>query len=152
MPKTPLRQVLRRVEHRDKHFFLRCDFGPAEQATQGLTANFRNSSEEDSKELIIGTSQSPMWQNPMWLNDPEDLHQNQLQDHQNHPWDHQNQLQGLENHKCMERPPGGAAYWEDSEAHEADSGGPRGGSGGLTLKFLTLVNLTLANFRSASWP
>ena len=32
---------------------------------------------------------NPLWPNPMWLKDPEDLHQNQLQDHQNH---HQPQL------------------------------------------------------------
>ena len=43
----------------------------------------------------------------MWLKDPEDLLQNQLQDHQNHPQDHQNRLQGLQNPTCKEPPKGG---------------------------------------------
>ena len=66
----------------------------------------------------------------MWLKDPEDLHQNQLQDHQNHPQDHQNRLQGLQNHTYKKPHQRGAAYWEGSEAPEADFGGPGGGSGG----------------------
>ena len=45
-----------------------------------------------------------MWQNPLWLKDPEDLHQNQLQDHQNHPQDHQNRLQWLQNHPISSPP------------------------------------------------
>ena len=32
------------------------------------------------------------------LKDPEDLHQSQLQDHQNHPQEHQNQLQDHQTH------------------------------------------------------
>ena len=54
---------------------------------------------------------NPLWPNPMWLKDPEGLHQNQLQDHQNHPQDHQNRLQGLQNPTYKEPPQGGAACW-----------------------------------------
>ena len=57
-----------------------------------------------------------------------------MKDHQNHPQnqpqDHQNRLQGLQNPTYKEPPLGGAAYWEGSEAPEADPGGPGGGSGG----------------------
>ena len=43
----------------------------------------------------------------MWLKDPEDLHQNQVQDHQNHPLDHQNRLQGLRTSPISSPPKGG---------------------------------------------
>ena len=46
----------------------------------------------------------------MWLKDPEDLHQNQLQDHKKHPQDHQNRLQGLQNLTNKQPPLGGAPY------------------------------------------
>ena len=46
----------------------------------------------------------------MWLKDPEDLHQNQLQDHQNHPQDHKNRLQVLQNHPNKQPPLGRSLY------------------------------------------
>ena len=55
----------------------------------------------------------------------------QLQDHQNRPQDHQNRLLGLRNHTHKEPAEGGLLIWrEGSEAPEADSGVPRGDSGG----------------------
>ena len=72
-----------------------------------------------------------MWQNPMWLKDPEDRSQHQLQDHQKHPWDHWNQLQGLQNLPNKQPCFGGAAYMYGSEAPKVDPGGPGGASRGL---------------------
>ena len=43
----------------------------------------------------MGSNQ--LWQNHMWLKDPEDLHQSQLRDDQNQPQDHQNHFQNVSN-------------------------------------------------------
>ena len=64
-----------------------------------------------------------LWQRALWLKDPEDPHQNQLQDRQSHPQNHQNQFQNHPNKQL----PLGAPYMYGSGS---DSGGPGGGSGG----------------------
>ena len=58
----------------------------------------------------------------MWLKVPEDLHQKQLQDHQNNPQGRWNRLGRLQ------QPEERAPYMYGSEAHEADSSGPGSGS------------------------